>query len=401
MPWGTMTLGRMDFRETYTADYRVNANTGEQAISIAGTEWAAGGVTATIIDARRQALMSMQDTIIPVSFSLKTIHNGFYRVVDAGMQHVKWPEADHLTWSLSLAKIGVDNAVDIESRLTGLARLNAFSLTGESWHAPAIGATGYHTGATAPGTTVARTGADGTVTVYRSLPVGVDPRWSTTASAYRTGRVRFTVDGIERMGINIGFAGNASWELSNGLIRVSPLSSGGVLSIASHDGTQWEAKAWNFLVTSNLTSFDAVTVLRNDFEAVTIRLFKSQSPSGRILLDLTIRRGSRFIEGYAQVSASSTIGWSLNTPETTTNNAATGYIVASANDAGGNRAVIGSAQSFTGSTTGVITKATTRTLDVFVGSVVGGGSAVAGDAALDLRNQYIGAVAENTMVVKR
>lgn len=401
MAWGTLTLGRVSFREDYVADYRVNMNTGEQTIALSGVEYAAGLVTAAVVSARRDALMSAQGTIVPVTFSLKNEHDAFYEVVDVGVRHVKWPEANHFTWTIGLRKVGVANAIDIESRLTGLTRLNAFGLTAQRWHAPAIGATGYHTGSTSPGSVTTRTGADGAVTVYRVIPAGVDPRWAITAAAYAGGRVRVLVDGIERAGISFPTTGMTSWELSNGLVRVTPLSSSGLLQISAHDGTQWETKNWNLSVGSNLTSFDAMTVLRNDFEAVTIRLFKAQSPNGRILVDLTLRRGSRFVEGYVQASTSNTIGIATNTTETTVNNSGSGYIVASANDAAGNRLVAGSAQSFTGSTTGAMSKASTRTLDFFVGVAVGGGSAVAGDTATDLRDQYIGALAESTMVVKR
>jgi hypothetical protein len=396
MGWGTLTIGRTTLREDYTASYRVNMNTGQQTLALTGLEWASGMVTPAHVRARREDIMTMQGAILPVTFSKKEDHTGFYRVVDAGVDHTAWDEADHFRWNLSLEKIGVATAVDIESRLTGIARANDHGpLAGELWHAPAIGHTGYDTGSTSPASTVARVTPEGTVTVYRGIPANTDPRWAILPTLYGGGRVRVLMDGIERMGT--GFKTSTSWEMSNGLVRVT--SSGGLLVVSAYDGASWESKVWNVQVGSNLTGFDEVTVIRNDYEACTVRLYRAQSVSGRIYVDLSLRRGSRFIEGYIQVSTSNTLGLSLQTIEASTS--ATGYVVANADDAAGNRAIVGSARSFTADTDGGLSKAATRTLDFFVGAVVGGSSAIPGDTAVNLRDQYIGALAEATMVVKR
>lgn len=397
MSWGTVTVGRTALRENYNASYRVNMNTGEQTVTLTGVEWADGVVSPTMVRARREAIMSVQGAIVPVTFSVKSDHDGFYRVVDAGVEHVKWPEADHFTWSLGLSRVGSETAVDIESRLTGVARLNDFTLPGERWHSPSIGHTGYDTGSTVPTGAVARTGSEGVVTTYRGIPANVDPRWSANPVVFRAGRVRVSVDGVERTGM--GFKTSGTWELHNTLVRVTPLSSNGVLSIAAYDTGVWESKSWNVQVGTNLTGFDEMTIIRNDFEAVTLRLYRAMSPFGRTYIDLTLRRGSRFVEGYIQTSTSATLGLSLNTTEASTG--ATGYVSANADDAAGNRVIVGSAKTFTANTNGGLSKASTRTLDFFAGVILGGGTPAAGDGATALRDQYIGALAESTMVVKR
>jgi hypothetical protein len=50
---------------------------------------------------------------------------------------------------------------------------------------------------------------------------------------------------------------------------------------------------------------------------------------------------------------------------------------------------------------GGITKTAVTAMDFYAGVVAGGGSAVSGDQAVDLRNQYIAALPEVTMAVKR
>ena len=107
------------------------------------------------------------------------------------------------------------------------------------------------------------------------------------------------------------------------------------------------------------------------------------------------------MEGYLQSGAASTLAVYLRTSETNTSAAASGYVVATNNDADGNRFAAGSARTFTAHANGGVSKASTATLDFWLGVVAAGGSAVSGDGATDLRNQYIGALAEATYVVRR
>jgi hypothetical protein len=48
-----------------------------------------------------------------------------------------------------------------------------------------------------------------------------------------------------------------------------------------------------------------------------------------------------------------------------------------------------------------MTKAAVTSFDFYMGHVIDGVSAVSGDTDLNLRNQYLGAVAEHVMAVKR
>jgi hypothetical protein len=106
------------------------------------------------------------------------------------------------------------------------------------------------------------------------------------------------------------------------------------------------------------------------------------------------------MEGYIQRPASGTLTVTADTVEAGTS--VTGLIRATANDAAGNRYVVGSARSFTGDTTnGGFTKSATTTLDFYIGVELNGSSAVSGDAAADLQAQYIAAMAEKVGVVRR
>lgn len=405
MGWGVVTIGRMEVTERHELSEQHNAGTGERTIQINGQQfvgWRGGDLAE--VQRKQEDILGLADRIVPVRFSNKSDQDGFYKVHDIGADVTDWPEEQmrSFTWNFILTKYGPENTVDVESRMGTVVRANDFALAGERWHAPSIGHTAYFTGSTLPATSMTRTGSDGAITVYRAIPANVNPRWACSASAYPAGRVRLLTDGFERTGTGIR-ALATTWELNNGLVRVKPLTSNGMLEVASWGGSAWETKAWHIArggATSSLGNFDAMTVIRNDFEMVTIRLLKGHT-IGRTYVDITLRRGSRLAEVYIQTDVSVTLGAYLHTTETATNNVATGYVVATNDDGDGNRFIVGSSKTVTYTTDRGISKAAVTGLDVYIGAVVGGGAAVLGDGATVLRDQYIGAVSETTAVVKR
>lgn len=402
--WGVAQIGRLYLSERYLLSEQHNAASKERTIQIGGQDYT-GWRAHTDDDVRRaqEDILGLADAIVPAVFQDKTDQNGYYRVRDVGADLLVWPgEARSFEWGFILEKFGPDTSVDLESRMGFAVRTNNFALGGERWQAPPIGHYGYFTGSTLPGSTMTRTSADGAVTVYRVIPANVNPRWGCPVASYAGGRVRILTDGYERTG-TILRANATGWELSNGLVRVTPLSSDGQLRVSSWGGSAWENKDWHIAkggATTSLGSFDYMAVLRNDYELCTIRLLRNASP-GRTYVDLTLRRGSRFVEVYVQTDSSTTLGAYLETVETATDQTATGYVVATNDDADGNRFIVGSSKTVAYTTNRGLSKAAVTGLDMYIGAVVGGGSAAAGDAATVLRDQYIGAVSEMTTVVRR
>lgn len=402
MSWGTLQVGRINLRETYTLGYQVNATTGDQSVSLEGME-SSPPFTETQIIARSEDMVAMLDRAMPIVFGTKQTQTGFYTVSDVGANVTDWPEAKWFTWTLTLRRIGAENAVDMESRLGAVVRVNDFSNTGERWHAPAIGAYGYFTGTTQPSSTVARVMADGegTLTVFRDIPAGVNPTWGITAPNYLLGRSRVLVDGVERSGAGVRVV-TGTWVLTNGLIRVTPLAASAMLKVEYWDGAAWSGYDFDLTVGSDLAPpFTAMTILRNDLECVVIRLMKNKSPSGRILVDLTLRRGARFVEGFLQTDASATLGVKTDTAVAGTNST-TGWVRETANDGNGNRLVVGSSKSFTANITNTgLSKASVVELPFYIGGEIDGSSAGAGDTASNLYDQFIGSLSEQVLAVKR
>lgn len=390
---GDLTIGRYTVRETWSV-----SETGAGVLQVDGREVMPPLTRAEVVY-RYEAALGSEGLLVPVIWEDKPERSGYCTVTSASGDLMDRAAEGVVTceWKMSLARHGSDTDVDLESRLTGAVRANDFSLSGERWHCPPIGHHSYYTGSTIPSTMV-RTGSDGAMTLYRGVPANVSPRWGCAVGDYLRGAVRILGVGYERVGV--GQAVDAGgWELSNGLVRVRPLLSGGTLEIAAFTGGAWRAKTWWADVGgTQIARFEAATIIRNDPEMCVLRLTEHRTV-GRAVLDLTLRRGSRFVEGYFQRGDSGTLSVYLATAETMTDS--TSYVVKTTNDADGNRAIAGSARNFDAHANGGITKTSTTWLDFWVGVVAGGGSAVPGDQATNLRDHYLAAMPETTSAVRR
>lgn len=368
--WGDIQLGRIPLRETFA----VSESGGDgRGLDVEGQESYPPLTRAQVI-ARHDGINALiEGQVMPVTFTDKPERNGYYTVKSAGAAYTEH-RTDMVTsdWKVSLDRIGSDTETDLQSRLTGAVRLNDFSLTGERWHAPPIGHYGYYTGATNP-TSMTRTGADGAITVYRGVPANVSPRWGCAPTSYLTGRVKVTTTSSQEVyGVDVPLAATG-WTLSNGLINVTPGASG-TLDVQTYSGGAYRSKYWNVSVAgsaSSIASWDAATLIRNDPEMVILRLVKGLSP-GRATLDLTLRRGSRTVEGYLQTGSAATLAAYRSTLETNTSFAASGYVTATDDDSDGLRFAAGSARSFTTHTNGGIIKSSATSLDFWIGAVVSG-----------------------------
>lgn len=370
--WGDVQLGRIPLRETFTV---TEAGGDTRSLDLEGQESYPPLTRAQVI-ARHDGINSITPgQVIPVTFTDKPERSGYYTVKSSGASYTEYlTETVTSSWKVSLERVGSDAETDLQSRLTGAVRLNDHALTGERWHAPPIGHYAYYTGST-NATTMTRTGADGAITVFRGVPANVSPRWGCAPTDYLDGRVRVTTTGGQEVyGVDVPLAATG-WALSNGLVNVTTSASAS-LDVQTYSGGAYRSTLWNVSVAgaaSSIASWDGATLLRNDPEMAIVRLVKGLNP-GRATLDLTLRRGSRTIEGYLQVGTAATLCAYRATAETATNN--TSYLIAAADDADGLRYAIGSARTYTAHANGGITKAAVTALDFWIGAVVTGSGGV-------------------------
>lgn len=349
---------------------------------------------------RFDGVLGGQGGLVAALWEEKSERNGYYTISSASgeVKDRKRQNITEIAWKISLQRHGPDTDVDLESRLSGAVRANDFSLTGERWSAPAIGHYAYYTGSTLP-SVMTRATTDGTITVYRGVPSGVSPRWGCAVGDYLRGRVRILNAGTERVGTAHPLRTD-QWEMSNGLVRIRPLTAGGSIEVASFTSGAWRPKTWWIDIGgTQVTDWDSASVLQNDLERCTVRLAVRRSPVGRAYLDLTLRRGSRIVEAYLQRGDSGTLSVYLASAETLTNN--TSYLVRSTDDGNGNRVTLGSARSYSAHASGGLTKSSVTALDFYLGVVAGGAAAVSGDQGAHLRDQYIGALPEVVAAVRR
>jgi hypothetical protein len=410
--FGTIQVGRLTLTELpsqaaapASAAPSSTAPTG-RTLQILGQEStpAYAGLSLPLLQARQADILGLTGAFVPVVFTDKTDLNGYYTVVDSSVSQINWnAEMASVDWTIDLLRIGTDTEVDIESRLTGGTRVNSFSGTGVRWHAPAPAAYAYFSATgNSPGV-VTRTGSDGATAVYYTLPTPCLPRWGCLVGSYLGARARFIdANNAERTGTQ--FLTTASgWTLHNALVRVSPLVIGtGMLSIDAWTGGAWQTKNWDLQYSgATLGQPLTVSVLRNEPEIVVLRLLWNTT-AGRITGDLTLRRGSRFVEFYLQAQNSGTFKVVRGTAEAGSNGGSGEYVSATANDAAGNRYIVGSAKTTTQDlVNGGISLAATTIMDAFVGVIAGGSGAVAGDQGADLYGQYLGAPAELVQGVRR
>jgi len=388
--YGTVTIGGIPFREELDADADGSGN-----IRIGGQE-AHPPRTRAHVSAAHANLSSLAGLIVPVTFTDKAELSAFYRVSDASSAFHKWAggAVQTATWSATLERIGADRDVEVESRVPLIGRLTDLATAPVFWHAPAAAALSYFTGSTVPAGSVDRASAEGTVRAYLGLSTAA-PRWSCPVEGYLLGSARLVLDGERRIGL--ATQEGTAWEVSNGLVRVLPGPSGTFL-VACWAGAWESEKAYKVVVSgAALTDTPELTVLRNDPEEVAIRLTYPGSP-GRTSLDLSLRRGSRFVTGLVKRQSAATMRIERTTTETAA--AVTGGLRASAADADGNRFVMGSARTVTTTTSpAAIIRATQPTLDFFIGHEVG--APAAGDAYADLLAQYLGSTGERARIVRR
>lgn len=406
--YADFTLGRLTLTEDFVLDEATDGD--GRSITLSGQESWPPLANATAVRYRAEQLLAMDGLIVPLYLPVKEDRNGFYLV---SKPKVKFFTADDVLskadWSLNLVRLGNESDAIFESRLVGGARNSSYAASGassERWHAPAAGHVGYYTGTTAA-SSMTRTGEFGSITVYRDVPADVSPQWGVTIDNWGAGAVEILMDGSVMCGLTNP---NASmlWELNNGLVKLSARVGSGTWQLSNYVSSAWQtAKLWTAKVGTiggtelALGEPSYINIVRNLPEECIVRL-TYVTANGVSTLDLSLKRGSRFVSGFFQHQEATNFQILPTSTEAAMNSGA-GYISATSNDARGNKYVTGSAVTMLIDTaSGRIANSTTATsFGFFVGTVVGGTGAVSGDTAADVASQYLGTPVESTRVIRR
>lgn len=392
--WGTVTIGGVALREETEADQD------GQIVTLAGQESYPPQSRASV-QAAHENLTAMGGLVLPVVFGDKEELSGFYRIASARSRLLNHANGAALaaTWGIVMERLGGPRDLEIESTISRIGRQTVHAVAPVFWHAPAASALDYFTGSSVPSGLVMRDGREGIIPVYTGLPA-TNPRWTVAAEDYLTGSTRLTINGRGRVGA-LTPPEVEDWTVENGLVRLRG-SVNGMVALDCWDaaGDEWiSSRTFGFYVTvGNLSTTPELIVVRNEPEEVIVRLQFPQG-SGRVTVDLGLRRGSRFVTGTLKRHAATILG--VEHPAGVGITRVTGGLRQTDADASGNRFVIGStaASTYSGSWPRVQASATTR-FDFFIGHEVGA-SPQSGDAFADLLAQYLGSTGERSRPVKR
>lgn len=389
MAWRQVTIGGASFRE------ELLANESDGVLNIGGQEQSLVGEPVGDVYAAHANVRGLRGKMVPVVFGDKSALSGFYLVTGARSELLDYANGSIVTatWQATLERLGTERDLEFESRVPTFNRTTevAGAPAASYWHAPPGGHDDYLTGATVPSSSVVRTGADGPITVFRGIPVDVAPRWTVAVVDYLRGAARIRLDG--RLHLGESSVAHDAWSLSNGLVDVRSAVNGTIdVSVVAPDGALRSTKRWAPSVDGNFTwARPDFTILRNTPEEVVVRLSYVVT-QGRVQVDLSLRRGSRFVIGTIKRHATASLGIARTSAEAGT--VVTGGIRATSADSDGNRYVVGSSRATgTITTSAWISKGSVRAFDFFLGHEVGA-SPAAGDAFADLFAQYLGTQSE-------
>lgn len=296
---------------------------------------------------------------VPCVWSDDTSQTGFYQVLDFSCEY---DLASTLTlrdgyywldWTATLRRVAGYVAPDVEEVLAGGLRSNSHSITTTETR-PALGivstAKGFYPNVAATEEYLVDT-ADGGDIFHLDHGTGgsrntffdARARYYLAPADWYKASCSLQVGGQTQVGRNIA-NDPTEWTLSNELVKVRPGASG-ALEVYWWDGTSWDMISFQAAVggTAWTDTPYAITALRVSPACTVIRLHIDYQvggePNQRRMIDLAVRRGMRWVEGYINVPGrSSTYGIQRTATEAST--AITGGIRATSNDANGNRFVL-------------------------------------------------------------
>lgn len=346
---------------------------------------------------------------VPVVWSSDTTRTGFYRVqaakVDTGPSMV----AGYVPFSMTLERVQGYAAPSMESILQGANRTNKpAGVTTKPWWAVTTaeqnllgtigGASSYGTRSAVGGVTMALWN----LSSYSSVFVG-----QVLPANWYDGAATISAGGKVVVGRQVGPGHGADWQIDNGVIKAVP-GSGNFVDLYC-----WVSGAWvgptsfkiGYSPISTFTDLPAATsmvVLRNSPEEVSIRLATQIGAifSDSFYVDLTLRRGSRFVSVHHSLGTQPGIGMAATTAMSHID-ANLGGNVKTTNDGNGNRAVLLYATS--GLTEdlvlGTMYRPGTSTFDGAIGIEVGGTGSTSSSTAVATRDQYHAAQSELSNIV--
>ena len=419
-----LTIGRIGLQDAdldLVSAYRFANDYEEQALRFEG--WLRSS-SLTLTKLLRRNLTSIRPgTVLPVTWTEDSEVDGWYRFRFADIQMNTDSGVllgDGLYPFIAVFDtLGTEAQVWFQSRMTGTVRDNDMGLTAAEV-TPTFAPPGDHTSLyfaeTTDPTKTTRAASDGstlTVVYDTSLYDPTHPKWYASPSDFYNGACTVKIGGYTYEGMSTPNS-PSDFEISNGIIRVTEGSASESFNWAVWDGSAWDAGPGVDVTYSGATfhdgsTFDSMTILRNDPHRVTVRFTKTWTSDSDLMhtIDVTLRRGDHFFTVKSSRSGSSTAELRLATNVASTAITPTGATSACALE--GDAAVNGhnwfilydDTPDTTSTGSGYVEFNNTTNIHGGFGVELDGDSAATGDSTAEVALQYMGAISEEVRPIPR
>lgn len=366
----------------------------------------------------RDELMSMAnyDHVYPFSYTGETTMSGYVKIESADITVDRFAGAG-IKYAINLVWLGNPGEIRFESQFSGALLDNDHSITSSDsqFFCAPYGAYSVHIPSVGTGTppdTETRSASYSTGSVDLTYFSGSNLRsnnieFECNPQDYLKGAVKVSTNGKVRNGLYSPNTNVDQTVIENGLVKMeltdSNTESRFTVSLWESDGwrSQKEFKIAKGSSQTEWKGWNTVTIIKNYGECATVR-FTSQANSdgsGRLVFDVSLRRGSRFfslvVSSYGNADQIH-----IERTETEASSAGTGYIVSSTNDSEGNYFILGSPNTHSTNLTDGGIYLTATQMKAFVGFVLNGSSATGQNTADNMRDAYLDFVYEYVRVIR-
>ena len=358
--------------------------------------------------------MSKLDIPVPLTYTGDVTLKGYCKLKGASVDISRYTLAG-VSYSLDLIWLGVPGEVNMESHFSGALIENNHSITSTTMqmHAPPRQAYNYyHTGTLT--NTLREHYQDQSVYIKTGGNLrATNATWNCEPENYYEGAVEIKIkDYHDALRLRAGRNSDnkpTDAVIQNGMMKLVVLGDNTsqcrfTTYIYDPDLDDYaSAQTWAISATSNETewqSWQSIQILKNEPQIATIRLtthYNATTRDGRLVFDITLKRGSRNIEFVASQWQAQQLNVKSVSALAGTN--ATGYVAATSSNNEGNKYMIGSPTTYTADTTNLgISVSGTTAVKGFIGAGVV--SASGANTADNVRDQYLDSIFETVRIVK-
>lgn len=413
----TITIGRMTFTSPasiqMSSEQNNSRNSVARNISISGAFAVDSVLQGKIL---RDELISMGNSnlVYPFTYEGDDLIEGYCTLGNVSVDNRKLATG-LFAYSTTIQVKGRTSEMIFESNFSGSILTNSHSLTAGNnvWHALPVNAYNYyHEEAPIDGI---RASSEGNVAFYYDANLRSSAaQWIVNPDDYYKGAARISIDNTTMTGY-LSKNAPTGVTISNGIIRITSGSTSNQSRFTTefYDNGIWTSSreiSFNTGASKNEWNlWKTVQILRNEPQECSVRFttYSDSNGDGRLVVDLTVRRGAHHIGIVANQGPTSdrAANSRINLQVTNKNSVfsdQTGYMIETTADGDGQKLLVGSPQGYTADVVDGedLIYLSNNQLKAFVGYEYNSSSPATIDAADAVRDQYLEGMFENVRLVR-